>query len=70
MKLHLLYFARLREAVGTHAEELEVPPAVTTVAQLRAHLAARGGAWAEALAPARQIRAAIKDAAKSLNKGA
>ena len=59
MKLHLLYFARLRESVGMASEDLEVPATVTTVAQLRAHLSERGGAWTEALAPARRIRAAV-----------
>ncbi len=59
MKLQLLYFAQLREAVGVAMETLEVPATVTTVAQLRAHLGERGDVWAEALAPARRIRAAI-----------
>lgn len=59
MKLQLLYFAQLREAVGIQAEAIEVPPAVTTVAHLRGHLAQRGGVWAQALAPHRPIRAAI-----------
>ncbi len=59
MKLHLLYFARLRESVGMASEDLEVPTTVTTVAQLRTYLLARGGAWTEALSPARRIRAAV-----------
>lgn len=59
MKLRMLYFARLRESVGIAGEALELPEGIHTIAQLRAHLSERGGAWAEALAPARQIRAAI-----------
>ena len=50
MKLELRFFASLREAVGTSQETIEVPEEVKTVSQLRAHLIARGGVWAEALA--------------------
>ncbi|MFN7887464.1 MAG: MoaD/ThiS family protein, partial [Betaproteobacteria bacterium] len=48
MKVVVLYFARLREAVGHDREELELPPQVATVAQLRAWLIARGEPWAVA----------------------
>ena len=44
----LKYFAGLREQLNTAGETLEIlgiSPAVGTVAALRAHLAARGGAW-------------------------
>ncbi len=59
MKLRILYFASLREKLGRDAEELELPAGVATVAALRAHLRARGGAWAEALADGRLLRAAV-----------
>lgn len=59
MKLTVLYFARLREAVGREREQLEVPPDVRTVAQLRAHLVARGTPFAEAFASIARIRAAV-----------
>lgn len=59
MKLRMLYFARLRESVGIAGEALELPERVRTIAQLRAYLSERGGAWAEALAPAHHIRAAM-----------
>ena len=59
MKLRLLFFASLRERLGAAAEELDVPASVTTVGALRAHLCARGGAWAEVFAPARNVRAAV-----------
>ncbi len=59
MKLHLLYFASLREAVGTAREELEVPDGVRTVDELRVWLCGRGGAWAQALAAPRNVRAAM-----------
>ena len=55
----LLYFARLREDLGTAAEELALPAGVTNVAGLRAHLVARGGAWATALADGKALRVAV-----------
>jgi len=57
--LKLRFFARLREDLGTGAEEVAVPPGVATVAGLRAHLAARGGAWATTLAQGKAIRVAV-----------
>ena len=59
MKLHLKFFAGLREAIGTASEALELPAGVATVGALRAHLAARGGVWAEHFAPKRNLRAAV-----------
>ncbi len=58
MKISLKYFAALREAVGTGQERLELSPEVTTVGQVRELLRARGGVWAEALAPERAVRMA------------
>lgn len=51
------YFASLREAVGTGKETLHTSAA--TLGALRRELAARGGAWGEALAPGRAVRAAL-----------
>ena len=42
--IRILYFASLRERLGLANEELARPP--TTVGELRAELAARGGDWA------------------------
>jgi sulfur-carrier protein len=55
----ILYFARLREDLGQRSEELALPADVTTVAGLRAHLMARGGAWAQALAHTKALRVAV-----------
>jgi len=52
MKISLRFFASVREALGTSAEELAAPDSVQTVGELRAHLAARGGVWQEALGSA------------------
>jgi len=57
--LKILYFASLREALGTDAETVERPEGVETVGQLRDWLRARGGAWAEALAEGRAVRMAV-----------
>jgi molybdopterin synthase sulfur carrier subunit len=55
----LLYFAGLREALGTARETLALPSGVGDIAALRAHLAARGGTWGEQFAPGRNVRAAV-----------
>jgi molybdopterin synthase sulfur carrier subunit len=62
MTVTILYFAGLREALGTGRETIDLPAGVVTAAQLRAWLRARGGAWAEALAEGRAIRIAIDQA--------
>jgi molybdopterin synthase sulfur carrier subunit len=55
----LLYFARLREALGTGREELALPAGIGTLGALRAHLAQRGEAWAKEMAEGRNLRAAV-----------
>jgi molybdopterin converting factor subunit 1 len=57
MKLHILYFARLRERFGVAEESLEFAGA--TAADLVALLQARGGVWAEELATGRAFRVAV-----------
>ena len=41
----LLYFASLREALDKDNEQLSLPADITTVAQLKDFLAARGAPW-------------------------
>jgi sulfur-carrier protein len=55
----ILYFARLREVLGTGREEFALPASVTDIAALRRTLVSRGGAWAEAFGENRRIRAAV-----------
>lgn len=62
MKLTVLYFARLREAVQRDREAVEVPPDVATVAHLRSWLVARGEPWSSAFAEVKRIRAAVDQA--------
>ena len=50
MKIKVLFFASLREQVGSAGEDIELPAA---------HLMARGGDWGPALADERRLRAAV-----------
>ena len=70
--LKLLYFARLREELGTAGEDLAYDAGLTTAGALAARLAERGGAWA-ALAADRRVRVAVNqsmaDASTPLREG-
>lgn len=55
----LVYFARLREALGTAREELALPESVIDVATLREALVSRGGAWAQELGETKRVRTAV-----------
>jgi sulfur-carrier protein len=57
LTLQVRYFASLREALGP-GETVHLPEG-STVADLRQALVLRGGAHAQALAPARVLRAAV-----------
>jgi sulfur-carrier protein len=57
VKLSVKYFASVREAIGRAGEQLE--SSAPTVAALRAELVARGGAYAQSLAPGKSVRVAI-----------
>jgi molybdopterin synthase sulfur carrier subunit len=59
MKVTVKFFASLRETLKTSQESLDVPVGVTTVADLRHHLRARGDLWAEVLAEGKAIRMAL-----------
>jgi sulfur-carrier protein len=62
LKLSVLYFARLRDAIGRSREDVEVPADVTTVGELRAWLTQRGSPWSGAFVEVRPIRAAMDQA--------
>lgn len=59
MTLTLLYFARLRESLGTPSERVQPASSVTDVAELLDWLRARGGSWSDELAPSRSLRVAV-----------
>jgi molybdopterin synthase sulfur carrier subunit len=72
MKVQIRYFASIREAIGHGAEDWHTEAA--TLGQLRAELLARGGVYAEVLAPGRALRMALNqvmaDDAAALPQGA
>jgi sulfur-carrier protein len=57
MKVHVKYFASIREATGMASETLETD--ATTLAQLRDALAARPGPGGAALVRGRAVRMAL-----------
>ena len=57
MKIHLRYFASIREDLGLAAETLET--GAPTVSALLAQLRLRGDAYAQALAEERPVRVAV-----------
>ncbi|MSQ50558.1 MAG: molybdopterin converting factor subunit 1 [Betaproteobacteria bacterium] len=59
MSAQLLFFASLREQLGSAGESLDLPQGVRDLTALRVHLAARGGAWQAALAENRSLRVAV-----------
>ena len=59
MRITLLLFAGLREAIGVARETCDLPPGIDTPATVRAWLRGRGDAWAAALAEGRNVRVAV-----------
>lgn len=57
MSLTILYFASLREALGTASETLEAGALPATLGALREQLVARGGDWT--VLAGRSVRAAV-----------
>ena len=59
MKVKVLFFAGLREQLGTGAVELDVPAAIATVGALRSHLRGLGSAYEVALGEKKALRTAV-----------
>ena len=59
MKVKVLWFANLREQIGTNVEVIDLPDSASTVAGLRLHLMQRGGAWHEVLSDMKVVRVAV-----------
>ncbi|MGQ0548008.1 MAG: molybdopterin converting factor subunit 1 [Betaproteobacteria bacterium] len=59
MKVKVLFFAGLREQLGTPGDELELPAGVNTVAALRSHLRSLGDPYERALSEKVLVRAAV-----------
>ena len=62
MQITILYFAALREALGTGRETVDLPEGVAQAGPLRSWLRERGGAWAETLDDNRSVRIAVNQA--------
>jgi sulfur-carrier protein len=59
VKVRLMFFAGLREQLGSAGEEIELPAGVTTLAGLRAHLRTRGGNYERAFSDKALVRMAL-----------
>ena len=59
MKVKVVFFAKLRERLGTGAEVVEIPDSASTVAGLRQHLMQRGGTWKDVLGDMKVVRVAV-----------
>jgi molybdopterin synthase sulfur carrier subunit len=59
VKVKVLFFARLREELGTSSEVIELPDSAGTVGGLRAHLVRRGEAWQRLLAEGKNLKVAV-----------
>ncbi|MDO8286511.1 MAG: molybdopterin converting factor subunit 1 [Rhodoferax sp.] len=57
MKIHVKYFASIRELLGKGSEAVDTTAA--TVAALRDELIAQGGVYADALARGKAVRVAL-----------
>ena len=62
----VLFFAALRESLGTSRELVAIAGPDTTVAMLVESLRRRDGAWSEAFAPGRSWRVAVNQRMASL----
>ena len=57
--VNVVYFARLREALGLDSEEVVLPQGVRNVASLTQWLRSRGKVWDSELAPGKRVRVAV-----------
>ena len=62
MKIKVLYFARLKEAVNYSSEDIELPEAIKTIIALKNYLSQRGEIWANLFDGKQVVRAAINHA--------
>jgi len=58
--IQLRFFASVREQLSCAEQVVDLPPEIATVGQVRQWLIARGGVWAETLAPGRPLRIAYQ----------
>ena len=59
MKIKVLYFARIKEAINYSTEDIDLPVDVSTVLALKNYLSLRGDIWANLFNGKQVVRAAI-----------
>ncbi|WP_417317428.1 molybdopterin converting factor subunit 1 [Emcibacter sp.] len=59
--MKLVYFARVREDIGTSEEELSLPASITTTGELLEHLRTLGNNYTRALEDESRIRVAVNE---------
>ena len=59
MKIKVLYFARLKEAVNYSSEDIDLPEVIKTITALKNYLSQRGEIWANLFDGKQVVRAAI-----------
>lgn len=59
MRIHLHFFAALREQLETGTESVDLPADVRTMGDVRHWLELRGGRWSDALGHGRNVRSAL-----------
>ena len=62
MKIKVLYFARLKEAVNYSSEDIDLPEVIKTITALKNYLSQRGEIWANLFDGKQVVRAAINHA--------
>ena len=62
MKINVLYFARLKEAINYSSEEIDLPDNIKTITALKNYLTLRGEVWANIFSGKQVVRAAINHA--------
>ncbi len=66
--INILYFARLREQLGTESEALELTADLTDIASLIHRLRNRGGVWEEAFGGSTMMSAINQEVANPTSR--
>ncbi|MCG5031854.1 molybdopterin converting factor subunit 1 [Mesosutterella sp. OilRF-GAM-744-9] len=59
MKIKVMYFAFMRDAMGRSSEVVDAPESVKTISELRAYLMGLGDPWASAFANVKRVRSSV-----------
>jgi molybdopterin synthase sulfur carrier subunit len=59
VRVKVLFFAGLREQLGSSGEEIELPAGVSTLGGIREHLKARGGSYERVFSGKALVRMAV-----------